>query len=363
MGNYANWRNAMRGVVFHGQRKLEVMSFDDPIPGPGEAVIRMKASGLCGSDLHAFRAESRADWLASQGFKGSVNGETPIIAGHEPSGVVEAVGPGVDPAHFRPGDRVIVFHYEGCGYCDHCRTGWTQMCDDGAKPHGAMIHGGHADFMRVPTSTLVKLRDEISFIGGAAIACGTGTAFGALVRLNVSARDTLVVFGLGPVGLAAVQLASAMGAEVIGVDINPTRVENARSFGAAHVINGKTHDPVEEVMKLTKGRGASTAMDCAGGDLPKQQAVRCTAAWGRIALVAVGGALNVVGWNDLIKKQRTVVGSYTFSIVGMKDCATFVADHGVGIDRLFSDHWNLGEAVQAYEEFDKQAGGKGVFVF
>lgn len=353
----------MRGVVFQGQRRLSVMSFDDPTPGAGEAVIRMKASGLCGSDLHAYRADSRAAWLASQGFLGSVNVDEPVIAGHEPSGIIESVGAGVNPAHFRPGDRVIVFHYEGCGTCDHCRTGWTQMCDDGARPHGAMIHGGHADYMKVPVSTLVKLQDEISFVGGAAIACGTGTAFGALARLGVSARDTLVVFGLGPVGLAAVQLAAAMGAEVIGVDISPARIDNARSFGAAHVINGKTHDPVEEVMKLTKGRGASTAMDCAGGEIAKQQAVRSTAPWGRIALVAVGGDLNVVGWNDLIKKQRTVVGSYTFSIVGMKECATFVADHGVEIDRLFSDRWSIDDAGRAYEEFDKQVGGKGVFVF
>lgn len=353
----------MRGVVFKGQRQLEVMSFDDPTPGPGEAVIRMKASGLCGSDLHAYRADSRAAWLAAQGFSGTVDPSVPVIAGHEPSGIVEAVGAGVDPRHFKAGDRVIVFHYEGCGYCDHCRTGWTQMCDDGAKPHGAMIHGGHADFMRVPVSTLVKLPEEISFVGGAAVACGTGTAFGALVRLGITARDTLVVYGLGPVGLAAVQLASAMGAEVIGVDISPGRIEAARSFGAAHVINGKTQDPVDEVLRLTSGKGASTAMDCAGGDVVKQQAVRCTAPWGRIALVAVGGELNVVGWNDLIKKQRTVVGSYTFSITGMKDCATFVADHGVEIDRLFSDRWTLDDAPRAYEEFDKQAGGKGVFVF
>jgi L-iditol 2-dehydrogenase len=258
---------------------------------------------------------------------------------------------------------VIVFHYEGCGFCDYCRTGWTQMCDEGVAPHGTVKHGGHADFQLVPVSTLVELPDEISFVGGAAIACGTGTAYGAIMRLDLSARDTLVVFGLGPVGLSAVLLASAMGVKVIGVDIDANRVEKARSFGAAHVINGKTHDPVTGVKELTRGKGATCAMDCAGGEIARQQAVRCTASWGRIALVAVGGDLSVVGWNDMIAKQRMVLGSWTFSQSGMRNCAYFIADHGVGVDRVFSDRWKLDDAVRAYQEFDRQTSGKGVFVF
>ena len=98
--------------------------------------------------------------------------------------------------------------------------------------------------------------------------------------------------------------------------------------------------------------------------IAKQQAVRSTATWGRIALVALGGDLDgISGWNDLIAKQRTIIGSWTFSITGMKDCAWFIADHGVNVDGIFSDRWDLDEAETAYQVFDKQAGGKGVFVF
>lgn len=357
----------MRGVVFTGNKTLEIMNFEDPTPGPGEAIIRMKASGMCGSDLHFYRAPDPNALVAELGMKSfaerGMDPHTPVIAGHEPCGIIESVGKGVHPEQFKPGDRVIVFHYEGCGICDHCRTGWTQMCDDSVAPHGTVKNGGHADFQRVPVDRLVKMPDEISFVAGAAIACGTGTAYGACLRLDLSARDTLVVFGLGPVGLSAVQLAAAMGVEVIGVDIDEGRVAQAKQFGAAHTINGAKKDPVEEVHKLTRGVGASCAMDCAGGDIAKQQAVRCTAPWGRIALVAVGGDLNVVSWNDMISKQRTVMGSWTFSITGMKDCAYFIADHGVEVDNIFSDRWALSDAEQAYQEFDKQTGGKGVFVF
>lgn len=356
----------MRGVVFKGERKLDILDFDDPTPGPGEAVIEMKASGMCGSDLHFYRTKP-ADVIRALGFKDlasrGMSEDAAIIGGHEPCGVVAAVGAGVDPKSFTVGDRVIVFHYEGCNHCDHCRTGWTQMCSHGAAVHGVIKHGGHAHYMKVPVSSLVHLPDEMSFTGGAAVSCGTGTAYGALLRLNISARDTLAVFGLGPVGLSAVQLAAAMGVEVIGVDIAANRVAQAKEFGAAHAIDGSHADPIEEILKLTGGKGVTCAMDCAGGEVPKQQAVRSTAPWGRIALVAVGGNLNVDAMKDVIGKQRTILGSYTFSEVDMKNCAHFIANHGVEVDKLFSDRWKLEQAEEAYRVYDAQTGGKGVFVF
>lgn len=356
----------MRGMVFQGNNVVELLDFDDPKPGHGEVVVEIKASGMCGSDLHFYRHGTK-EVIKQLGFKDmasrGMNPDAPIIGGHEPCGVIAEVGPGVDPRAFKPGDRVMVFHYEGCTHCDECRSGWTQLCELGAEVHGVIKHGAHADYMKVPASSLVHLPDELSFMGGAAVTCGTGTAYGALLRLDISARDTLAVFGLGPVGLSAVQLAAAMGVEVIGVDINADRVERSKEFGVAHAIDGSQTDPIEEIRKLTRGRGATCAMDCAGGDVPKQQAVRSTAPWGKIALVAVGGNLNVDGMKDVIGKQRTIIGSYTFSEVGMKNCAWFIADHGVEVDKLFTDRWKLDDAAAAYADFDKQAGGKGVFVF
>lgn len=355
----------MRGVVFQGNRKLSIMDFSDPIPGSGEVIVQIKASGMCGSDLHFYR-NNPTDIIRSMGFKDlasrGIDESTPIIAGHEPCGVIAAVGPGVDPKTFKVGDRVMVFHYDGCHVCDECRTGWTQLCENGATVYGVIANGSHADYMKVPTSVLVHLPEEISFAGGAAISCGTGTAYGALLRLDISARDTLAVFGLGPVGLSAVQLASAMGVEVIGVDIAADRIERAKQFGATHVIDGSKLDAVEEILKLTGGKGVSCAMDCAGGEKPRQQAVRCTRTWGKIALVAIGGSITVDAMKDVIGKQRTIIGSYTFSEIGMKECAHFIANHGVGVDQQFTDTWRLDQAEDAYHMFDGQAGGKGVFL-
>jgi len=353
----------MRGVVFRGDRKIEIASFDDPEPGPGEVVVEVKASGICGSDLKFYRNGMREALAAFGTGPGDLEEDLTIIAGHEPCGVVAAIGPGVD-ASVRVGDRVMVYHYTGCGMCRECRAGWTQMCERGAELIGSTVHGGHADYLTVPAVTLLPLPDELSFTAGAAICCGTGTAYGALLRLDLSARDTLAVFGLGPVGQAAVQLATAMGVSVIGVDIASARVDLAGTFGAAHSIDSSTTDPVQAIRDLTGGRGVSCALDVSGASPARRAAVGSAANWGRVAFVGHGEPSTELDISrEVIRRQLSLLGSYTFSDVGQSDCARFIADHGVDADLVFTDRWSIEEAERAYAEFDKQAGGKAVFEF
>src|SRR5581483_10825335 len=197
----------MKGVVFLGNRKLELMEFPDPTPGPGEVVLEIKASGMCGSDLKFYRAAGGASSLGLGPKSG------PNVAGHEPCGVVVAVGPGVPENQAKVGMRVMQHHYRGCGVCDHCNTGWMQLCVEGVKEvYGVTGHGAHARYMKCPARTLVALPDELSFEAGAAISCGTGTAWGALHRLALQGDQTIAVFGQGPVGLSATLLAAQMGA-------------------------------------------------------------------------------------------------------------------------------------------------------
>src|SRR2546428_10085363 len=133
--------------------------------------------------------------------------------------------------------RMMCHHYKGCGVCGHCRSGWSQLCEEGFVAYGISGHGGHADYLKVPASTLVPLPDELSYAAGAAISCGTGTAYGALRRMQASGRDTIAIFGQGPVGLSATQLAVAMGARVIALDISAERLARAKEFGAAATAN------------------------------------------------------------------------------------------------------------------------------
>jgi len=346
----------MKAVVFHGDRKLELMDFPDPTPGPGEVVLEIKASGMCGSDLKFYRAVGGASSLGL----GTLDG--PIIGGHEPCGIVAEVGDGVDPSLATVGDRVMDHHYTGCGVCNHCRGGWSQLCLDGVTVFGATGHGAHAKYMKVPAHTLVKLPDSLSFKTGAAISCGTGTAYGALKRIDLAGDETIAIFGQGPVGLSATQLAKAMGARVIALDISPERRQLAIDFGADEVIDPMGNDVVTAIKDLTHGVGVHKSIDCSSNSEARAQAVRCVRTWGTACYVGEGGDVNLDVSNDLLRRQVTLVGSWTFSKNGQADCAQFIAERGIDVDALFTHEFKLDDAVEAYKLFDQQTTGKGVFL-
>lgn len=346
----------MKAVYFLGDRELEIRNVPDPAPGPGEAIIEIKASGMCGSDLKFYRVKGGA---AALGLGG--DGE-PVIAGHEPCGVVVEVGSGVTEREARVGMRVMDHHYDGCGACRHCRSGWTQMCDEGSVIFGATGNGAHARYMKVPAHTLVPLPEELSFTAGAAISCGTGTAFGALERLQLKGTETIAVFGQGPVGLSATQLATAMGARVIAVDIDAGRLERATAQGADVVVNAQADDPVAAIKDLTGGFGVDCAVDCSAAPTARAQAVKVARKWGRVAFVGEGGDVTIDVSPDMNRKQLTLLGCWTFSKNGQADCARFIADRKLDVDSLFTHSWPLNEAEEAYKLFDTQTTGKGVLL-
>ncbi|MEO8165512.1 MAG: zinc-binding dehydrogenase, partial [Betaproteobacteria bacterium] len=291
---------------------------------------------------------------------GKISG--PVIAGHEPCGVVVAVGPNVPENQARVGMRVMQHHYRGCGVCEHCSTGWMQLCVEGVKEvYGATGHGAHARFMKCPARTLVPLADELSFDAGAAISCGTGTAWGALHRLDLQGSHTIAVFGQGPVGLSATLLAAHMGAQVIALDTSEERLARAKEFGADVLINpAKTENVVQVIRDLTHGRGAHASLDASSSPPARAQAVRCVRTWGKACFVGEGDSVTLDVSSDLLRRQVTLIGSWTFSTVGQADCARYIADRGIDIDKLFTHKWKLEQAEEAYKLFDAQTSGKGV---
>jgi len=319
-------------------------------------VLEIKASGMCGSDLKFYRAVGGP---AALGL-GKTSG--PTIAGHEPCGVVAAIGPGVSERQARLGARVMQHHYRGCGVCEHCSTGWMQLCVEGvAEVYGVTGHGAHAKYMKCPARTLVPLPDQLSFEAGAAISCGTGTAWGALHRLGLQGDHTIAIFGQGPVGLSATQLAAAMGARVIALDVSDERLARAKELGADVLINPKTTPEVVTAIKdLTHGRGAHLCLEASSSPQARQQAVRAVRTWGKVCYVGEGDSVTLDVSPDLLRRQVTLIGSWTFSTVGQAECARFIADRGIDVDRLFTHHWRLDQAEEAYRLFDAQTAGKGV---
>lgn len=341
----------MRGLVFAGDRKLEFRDFPDPVPGQGEVVVQIKASGLCGSDLRSYRGQP-------------VPGRFGHVGGHEPCGVVARLGPGVDGGELKVGDRVMVHHYSGCGVCKHCRIGYTQMCLRGDhKVYGFSADGGHAPWMLCQASMCIPLPDELTFAEGAAISCGTGTAYMALKRLDVSGRDTLAVYGQGPVGLSATLLGRAMGARIVALDVDAERLALARTHGAEHTIDPSAADPVEAVRTLTRGEGADATLDCTGNATARANAVKSARAWGRACFVGEGGTVTLDPSPDVIHKQLTIYGSWTFSTVGLAECARFIADRSVPLRDIITHVYDWEAADEAYRTFDQGKTGKCVLTF
>ena len=347
----------MRGVIFPGNGEIGYLDLPDPTPEPGEVVIEVRASGMCGTDLNLIKLPPGAKRHPKMPAPSE-----PIIAGHEPCGVVAAVGSGVSARQATVGQRVMVHHYSGCGSCSACRTGWSQMClEQSPQVYGITAHGGHAEYMSVAAHTLVPLPEELSFVAGAGIGCGVGTAYGALRRVRPSGNDTVAIFGQGPVGLAMTQLAAAMGAHVIALDVNEDRLARATDFGAEAIVNPVADDPVEAILKLTNGRGAAFAIEASGAETARVQALDALQPWGTLVLVAGVTGLHVPNVSVLISKQLTILGSWTFPTVGQAECARFIADNGLDVDALFTDRWRLDQAEEAYRVFAGQTRGKGVF--
>ena len=349
----------MRGAVFLGNRNIELRTFPDPAPGPGEVVVQMKASGMCGSDLKFYRSPP-GEAQKALGLGGDAD---PFVAGHEPCGVVVARGVGVSEREAPIGQRVMDHHYAGCGVCGHCRVGWSQLCREGIVVYGVTANGGHAEYLKVPARTLVPLPEELSFAEGAAVACGTGTAYGALRRMHLAGGSTLAVFGQGPVGISATLLGAKMGARVIAVETNAERLALAKQFGADATVDASHNDPVQALKDLTRGEGVDLALDCTGIAAARLAAVRSAKTWGTVCFVGEGGEVTLDVSRDLLRKQLTLIGSWTFSAMGQAECARFVADNGVDLERIFTHRWKLGQVDEAYKVFDTQSTGKGVIEF
>jgi alcohol dehydrogenase len=246
---------------------LQVEDVPDPEPPSDGVVVAVRATGVCRSDWHGWMGHDPAIAL-------------PHVPGHELAGEVAAVGPEV--RGFAVGDRVTVPFCCGCGTCEPCRHGHTQICDRDFQP-GFTAWGSFAEYVALPRAdlNLVRLPDELGFVAAASLGCRFMTAFAAVVdHGRVSAGDWVAVHGCGGVGLSALMIATALGAAVIAVDVDEETLTLARSLGAAHTVDARASDPVEAIADLTGG-GAHVSLDALGSAATSVSSIRCLRKRGR----------------------------------------------------------------------------------
>ena len=336
----------MKALYFTGDSIVDLVETDKPSPGKGEVVLQMKASGVCGSDLKNLRL-SKAEKPAFADLK---------VPGHEPVGIVSELGEGV--TNVSVGDRVMMHHYTGCLQCSMCLIGYTQMCMVHHEVYGSTAHGGHQEFMLVPAYTCIPMPDELDFAAAAACSCGTGTAFHAVKRIEPTGLDTVAIFGQGPVGLSATMFAAQMGARVIAVDISPYRLRLAEKLGADEVIDSSNVNVEEAIREITRGQGADSTLDATGIPEVRIQAVESAKYWGKVCFVGEGNTTTFDVSSQIIHKQLTILGSWTFSQAGLDEVAKFVVERNSPMDKLITHKYDLDGAQQAYEKFVSGETGK-----
>jgi S-(hydroxymethyl)glutathione dehydrogenase / alcohol dehydrogenase len=348
--------------------ELEDVRIDDP--GPGEVLVKTAASGICHSDLHV--------------IEGNLPVPPPCLLGHEPAGVVEAVGEGV--RDFAPGDHVIGCLTSWCGVCKFCTEGRPYLCPTqfagrpaGARPRLTGAGGdpifqfanlsSFAEKMLCPERSLVKIRDDMPLDRASLIGCGVTTGLGAALNtVHIPAGASVVIIGCGGVGLAAIQGARIVGAgRIIAVDAQSWKFDLARKLGATDCVHAQDGDPVAAVHELTRG-GADFAFECIGLVPTVQQAVAMTGRGGTTVLVGVVPLTERVPIlaADLTLQEKKITGSYMGSNrfrFDMPRYVDFYLDGRLHLDEMISDRIALEEVNEAFDRMRKGEAARQVIVF
>jgi len=261
----------MKAAKFYGPNMpLRIEEIPVPEVGPGEVLVRVRASGICGSDLHALRGAFPEMPI-------------PVTMGHECAGVVEEVGEGV--TEFSKGDRVCLDYVVSCGHCEYCSAGRSNLCDD-LKCVGFELDGAFAEYLCLPERQFLRLPDNVPFDEGAILGCAVVTPYHALRMAGLRVGDAVAIYGAGGVGIHAVQLARLFGAgKLIVVEVSERKLRLASELGADETINALEEDPVRAVMDATKGRGCDVVMAFTGSKRAVEQALRSVKKGGKVVIV------------------------------------------------------------------------------
>jgi L-iditol 2-dehydrogenase len=324
----------MKALLLTEYKHLQLAELPAPEIGPDEVLVRVKACGICGSDVH--------------GFDGSTGRRIPpIVMGHEAAGVIERVGAGA--AHLREGDRVTFDSTIYCGECGYCRRGLVNLCDRrqvlGVSCGDYRRHGAFAEYVAVPGRIVYRLPEGLSFEQAAMIEA-VSVAVHAVNLTPITPGDTAVVVGSGMIGLLAIQALKLAGCgRVIAVDIDGARLELARKLGADLQLNPKTGDVAAEVARHTEGQGADVAVEAVGATESVRSALACLRKGGSLTLIGNLSPAIDLPLQAVVTRQIRLQGSCA-SAGEYPVCIDLVARGGIRVDPLISAAAPLEEGPQ-----------------
>ena len=289
---------------------LVVREVPVPTPGPGQALVEIRATGVCHTDLHA----ADGDW--------PVKPRLPFIPGHEGAGIVAALGPGV--THLKEGDRVgIAWLHSACGHCGFCLAGWETLCPE-QKNSGYSVNGSFAQYALGQADYLGRIPGNLSFVDAAPILCAGVTTYKGLKETNARPGDWVVISGVGGLGHVAIQYAKAMGLHVAAVDLGPEKMALARKLGAEISIDAKTQDPPAEIQKQIGG--AQGVLVTAVSTVAFKQAFGMLRRGGTCVLVGLPPGEFPVSIFDMVLNRYTIRGSIVGTRLDLEEALAFAAE-------------------------------------
>lgn len=308
-----------------------------PVPGDEDVLVRIRAIGICGSDLHYF----------SRGALGACKVEYPYILGHEAAGIVEAVGAKV--RGLQPGDRVTMEPGVPCFRCEFCRRGLYNLCPDMRFWATPPYDGCLVDYVAHPAAFTYKLPDNVSLRDGALVeplAVGLSACDKGDIRLG----ETVVILGSGCIGLVTLLAAKARGAaRIVITDVVESRLRVAERLGGV-AINAGERDPVAEVMALTGGRGADVVVDCCGISQTVQQALKIAAPFGRVVLVGLGeDVINGIVMSDIADKELTIAAIHRYRNQ-YPTALNAISSGAIDIGGIVSNEYRFEDTPRAFAE-------------
>ncbi|MGB8436153.1 MAG: zinc-dependent alcohol dehydrogenase, partial [Burkholderiales bacterium] len=300
-------RTMKAAVVRAFKQPLVIEEVPVPTPGAGQVLVKVAASGVCHTDLHA----AEGDW--------PVKPTPPFIPGHEGVGHVAAVGPGV--SHVKEGDRVgVPWLYTACGHCRHCLGGWETLCES-QQNTGYSVNGGFAEYVLADPNFIGHLPENVSFVDIAPILCAGVTVYKGLKATDTRPGDWVVVSGIGGLGHMAVQYAKAMGLNVIAVDVDDAKLELARRLGASLGVNARKADPAAFVKKEVGG--ARGVLVSAVSPKAFEQALGMVGRGGTVSLVGLPPGSFALPIFDTVLNGITVRGSIVGTRLDLQEALDF----------------------------------------
>ena len=322
--------------------KIDLISI--PQLGPGDVLVNVKACGICGSDIH----------IVYEGV--TPTAYSPITLGHEPSGVIAAVGPEVEG--WKVGERVTVNPFLTCGKCINCLSGNSQICLS-RRVIGIHTEGGLAEFLKIPAKNLVRLPENIPFDQGGIAVDAVATPFHAITnRGALKVGEKVAVFGCGGLGIHGVQIAKVCGASlVIAVDTIDSALERAKKVGADEVINPRKESPVQKIKDMTGGMGIDLAVEFIGLRETIEQAIGCIRVGGRVVVVGLGPEIiSLPPPTIFVRTELSFLGSYGSTTVEIQNVINLVASGKLNLSDSITERFSLEEVNKGLDHLYKKIG-------